>query len=143
MELKRLLEFAREVDPELKIMLWADMLNPYHNGKSLHAHDPCFRAAELIPADAFIMNVWFYGPTQPTGVGWQSLKWFAERGFATTGSPWYDTTCAALWGDVCGLARQRAMNCLGALYTSWRDRWEALSTMADHAWHPRPVSVNE
>ncbi len=143
MELKRLLGFAREVDPKVKLMLWADMINPYHNGRRLHASDPCYKAAELIPPEGFIMNVWFYGATQPRTVGWQSLKWFDERGFATTGSPWYNHTCAALWGDVCALARRRGMNCIGALYTSWSARWNALATMADHAWHAQPVEVEE
>lgn len=143
MELKRLLGFAREVNPRVQIMLWADMLNPYHNGKRLHSADPCFKAAELLPREDFIMNVWFYGGDQPPAVGWKSLKWFDELGFATTGSPWYNHRCAGLWGDVCVRARRAGMKCLGALYTSWSNRWDALATMAEHAWHGQAVRVAE
>ncbi len=135
MEMKRLLEFARQVDPKVQIMLWADMLNPYHNGKRFFPGNYTAGAADLIPKDAFIMNVWFYGANDPRGRGWQSLKWFAERGLRTTGSPWYNHRCAYEWANLCFYARSRGMPCMGVLYTSWRGRWDALATLAGYAWH--------
>ena len=137
-DLLKLLRFAREVDPNVKIMLWADMLNPFHNGLRVHKEDPTAPAADLIPKEPFIMNVWFYRPGLPTDLGWKSLKWFSEKGFATTGSPWYNARNAYEWANVCYIARKQGMPCIGVIYTSWERKWDALSTLAEYAWRHAP-----
>ncbi len=136
-DLLRLLQFARECDPKVKIMLWADMLNPYHNGRRFFHGDWTYHAADMLPPDGFVMNIWFYGRGQAQKQGWWSLQFFDQRGFATTGSPWYNADNAREWAEVCAIARRRGMNCWGVLYTSWSGRWHALATMADHAWNAR------
>ncbi|MCD6352546.1 MAG: hypothetical protein J7M26_10535, partial [Armatimonadetes bacterium] len=124
MELKRLLAFARQEDPDIKIMLWADMLNPYHNGRGYYHNGPCMAATDLLPPKDFIMNVWFYGAGQPPTRGLDSIKFFAERGIATTGSPWYNADCARQWAQVCAQAKRDGLPSMGVLYTSWSQRWD-------------------
>ncbi|MHA1574394.1 MAG: glycoside hydrolase family 20 zincin-like fold domain-containing protein [Alphaproteobacteria bacterium] len=131
-DIAKLRASAREVDPRIELMMWADMLNPYHLGK-VHKQDPTLGAVDLLPKDV-IMCVWFYSAGQPQNVGWKSIEFFARKGFRTTGSPWYDKQCAREWSEVCSRARKQGLNCLGVIYTSWSGRWDALEECASSAW---------
>ncbi len=139
-DVNRLYEAARETDPDVRLMMWADAVNPYHNGLQF-AQDPTVDALPLLPGD-IILNVWFYGPNQPLQQGAESLRYFGGHGFATTGSPWYDVTCAEGWAQVCLASRLRGEECLGVLYTSWGGRWDALEACAASAWRP-PTALAE
>jgi hypothetical protein len=110
-------------------MMWADGLNPYHNA----GVNDTAATAELIPKDV-LQCVWFYGAGEPLTLGRPSLARFAQLGLPTTGSPWYNPICAEQWSRVCGEARQRGWNCLGTIYTSWDNRWEALEVAANTSW---------
>jgi hypothetical protein len=133
-------ETVRETSPGTRLMMWADALNPYHNGLQF-ADDPTAPAAELIPRD-IIQCVWFYGSTEPATKGYASLKHFGDLGFQTTGSPWDDIDCNLQWADVCYAARQRGHKCLGALYTSWGNRWGGLATFSEAMWRvPRRLVI--
>ena len=134
-DITKLRAFAREIDPNVEIMLWADMLNPHHLGR-YHKSNPTVGAADMIPKDV-IMCVWFYGAGQPLDEGWKSIEFFAARGLRTTGSPWYDKQCAREWSQVCARARKQGLNCLGVIYTSWSGRWNALKECASSGWHSR------
>ncbi len=132
-DVRKLNDAAHEVDPDLQVMMWADALNPFHNGtwfKGEHEEE-----LDLVPKD-IIQNVWFYGATQPLAAGRSSFEHFQRFGFQFTGSPWDNVTCSHNWGVVAGEARRRGMNCLGLLYTSWSGRWDGLETLASVAWNP-------
>jgi len=137
-DVKRLNDAAHEVDPKVRLMMWADAVNPYHNGYQF-PDDPTADAIGLLPKDV-IQCVWFYGAEQPLKEGVDSLRFFAVNGFTTTGSPWYDKTCVLRWAQACQGSRQRGEECLGMIYTSWGARWDALETFAQKAWAPTPVT---
>ena len=137
-DVERLNDAAHEVDPKVRLMMWADAVNPYHNGYQL-ANGPTADAIALLPRDV-IQCVWFYGADQPLKEGAESLRYFAVKGFTTTGSPWYDKTCVLRWAQACQASRQRGEDCLGMVYTSWGDRWDALEAFAQNAWAPTPVT---
>ena len=133
---------AKKLDPNVRLMMWADALNPFHNGL-MFGDDPTAAAAELIPQD-IVQCVWFYGSSQPATLGFASLKHFGDLGFQTTGSPWDDIECNLQWADVCYAARQRGHKCLGGLYTSWDNRWDGLETFAEAHWRvPRRLTFGE
>ncbi|NOY81813.1 MAG: hypothetical protein GXP31_12525 [Kiritimatiellaeota bacterium] len=121
---------AHEVDPRVRLMMWADPLNPFHNGRRVLRDDADFGN---IPKD-IIQCVWFYGPSDPLSKGWSSLEFFAKQGITTTGSPWYNRTCAENWGRVARKALDRDLPFLGIIYTSWHRRWDALDATAAAAW---------
>ncbi|MBD3293483.1 MAG: hypothetical protein GF393_11205 [Armatimonadia bacterium] len=126
-------DFAHSIDPDVTLMMWADALNPYHNGTWFS--DENEHQLDLVPKDV-VQNIWFYGATQPLTRGRDSFEHFQRYGFTFTGSPWDDTTCCRNWGVVAGEARRRGMNCPGLLYTSWSARWAGLETLASVAWNP-------
>lgn len=131
-DVNRLDAAAKEIDPDVRLMMWADAVNPYHNGLQFPT-DPTADALPLLPKDV-ILNVWFYGPDQPLRQGAESLRYFGGRGFATTGSPWYNDLCAERWARACLASRLRGEECRGVLYTSWGGHWEALEACANSAW---------
>ena len=125
-------EKAHDIDPKVRLMMWADAVNPYHNG--LHfKDDPTANAIDLLPKDV-IQCVWFYGAGEPLGRGARSLDHFAQHGFTTTGSPWYNAVCCTGWAKAVHAARSKGQDCLGVIYTSWANRWEALEVMARSSW---------
>ncbi len=138
-DVNRLDAAAKEIDPNVRLMMWADAVNPYHNGLQFPT-DPTADALPLLPRDV-ILNVWFYGPDQPLQQGAESLRYFGGHGFATTGSPWYNTLCAERWAQACLASRLRGEECMGVLYTSWGGRWGALEACAKSAWRPPPPAA--
>lgn len=127
----RLWHIVKAEDPQVRLMMWADAINPYHNGY-IHK-DPTAPAADMLPRD-IIQCIWFYDAGQPLVLGWKSLQFFGERGYSMTGSPWYDPTCARNWSIVCKRAMDEGLPCIGTFYTSWDNRWQALEEMANTAW---------
>jgi hypothetical protein len=134
----RLRTAATDIDANVRLMMWADAVNPYHNGLQF-PDDPTANALPLLPRD-IILNVWFYGADQPLQQGADSLRYFGGHGFATTGSPWDDPLCARRWARACLDSRLRGEECMGILYTSWGGRWEALEACAKSAWRPPAVA---
>jgi len=132
-DITKLNDFAHSIDEDVTLMMWADALNPYHNGTWFSGENE--RQLDLVPKDV-VQNIWFYGPTDPLTKGRDSFEHFQRYGFTFTGSPWDDATCSRNWGIVAGEARRDDMNCEGLLYTSWSGRWAGLDVMAAAAWNP-------
>jgi len=136
-DLRRWDNAAHEVDPDVRLMMWADPLNPFHNGKRVLAEPDAFKR---VPKD-IIQCVWFYGSRDPLTRGLKSLEFFSGHGISTTGSPWYNRACAVNWGRAARGAVQRKWPFIGLLYTSWHRRWDALAPTAGAAWKmPTPDS---
>ncbi|MFW6155676.1 MAG: glycoside hydrolase family 20 zincin-like fold domain-containing protein, partial [Armatimonadota bacterium] len=132
-DITKLNDFAHSVDEGVTLMMWADALNPYHNGTWFSGENEA--QLDLVPKDV-VQNIWFYGPNDPLTKGRDSFEHFERYGFTFTGSPWDDPTCCRNWGIVADEARREGMSCLGVLYTSWSRRWGGLETMAAAAWNP-------
>ncbi|MFO8081638.1 MAG: glycoside hydrolase family 20 zincin-like fold domain-containing protein [Armatimonadota bacterium] len=132
-DIRKINDFAHSVDESVTLMMWADALNPYHNGTWFS--DENEQQLDLVPKDV-VQNIWFYGPDEPLTKGRDSFEHFERYGFTFTGSPWDDTTCCRNWGIVADEARREGISCLGLLYTSWSRRWGGLETMAAAAWNP-------
>lgn len=128
-DIGRLYTAAREGDAAVRVMLWADCLNPHQGGGSLATVD----ALPRLPRD-LVLGLRFLGPDQPDREGVASLRYFGALGFATTGSLWDDPACAAGWARQCRAARLRGEECLGVIYTGWGERWQGLAGFAQTAW---------
>lgn len=134
-ELTRMREYVAEADPQVRVMMWADALNPYHNAPAQDLEP----ANDTTPKD-IIQCAWFYAPGDDVAEA-RSLAYLAARGYETTGSPWYDLENNWDWARECDLSRQATGKCLGVLYTSWGDNpdadpWAGLSLAAAFSWNP-------
>lgn len=130
-DIKRMRDFALDADPNLRVMLWDDAINPYHNARHLKADN----AAKLLPRD-LIINLWWYDNDQWEEQMDRSLAYFLDLGFPVTGSPWFRVPNAYHWAELFHAAKENPQ-ALGLIYTSWPevpDPWAALEFTAEHAW---------
>ena len=150
-EVWRLYRMAKAEDPDVLLMMWDDPVNPYSHGLLANSvrpgnidsppfcfarkllEDPTAPAVGLLPKD-IILNVWFYGSSDPPTGGLRSLEFFGRKGFATTGSPYADRNCARRWSVACKRARDAGLPCLGALATAWSGVYNGLEESARTAW---------
>ena len=131
MEVWRVYEMAKAEDPNICLMIWDDMINPYTHGFMLE--DPTAPAADLLPKD-IILNVWFHGPSDPPTAGYKSLEFFGTKGYPTTGGPWPTITNARRWSVACKRARDAGLSCIGILRQSWYGSYVGLEESANTAW---------
>lgn len=134
-ELIRMQRYVKEANPQVRVMMWDDALNPYHNAPAQELEP----ANDTTPKD-LIQCSWFYSARDDLKEA-RSLEYLAKRGYETTGSPWFDLENNWDWAQECNLSRQMTGKCLGVLYTSWADnpnvdQWAGLSVSAAFAWNP-------
>jgi len=137
-ELTRMNDFVKSANSEARVMMWADALNPFHNAP----HQNLEPANETVPKD-IIQCTWFYDAHDDLVEG-RSLAYFAEKGYETTGSPWFNLENNWDWAQECEIADR----CLGMIYTSWGDAgtdpWAGLSVTAAFSWNPSsPEALEE
>ena len=137
--------YAKEADPNVRIMIWDDAINPYHNA----GRAGLVGSAEMIPKDV-VINMWRYGyNTTENNLIDQTAAYFLNLGFDATGSPWYLVGNARHWGETMLNYRQSTPRAKGLLYTSWLDdlfstpwvAWEALDTTLEYAWSGARTAV--
>lgn len=132
-DIKRMQEFTREVDPAIRLMMWSDAVNPYHNGPSLNMND----ATALIPKDVVQCPWWYDWPDTDDRIE-KSTAFFLDQGFELTGSPWFDHRNVQQWAETLHTLGKANPRVLGLLYTSWADTkanpWQALETAAQYGW---------
>lgn len=129
--IKRLHRYAREANPDIRIMLWDDAINPYQNARYLGAET----AAEKLPRD-LIVCVWWYDNNQWEEQIDKSVEFFMNLGFEVTGVPWFRKPNAYRWAEVLEELKDDP-KALGIIYTSWggvSQPWGALELTAEHSW---------
>lgn len=129
--IKRVREAARQANPDIRIMMWDDAINPFQNAPHLDT----VGVAETLPRD-IIINVWWYDNTNCESQIDKSLEYFMGLGFDVTGSPWFRIPNARHWVKAFhGLKHNPQAR--GIIYTSWDmvpRPWAALEFTAEHSW---------
>jgi len=132
-DIKKMRAYAREVDPNIRVMMWDDAVNPYQNAPAFGME----KAAESIPKD-IVMCIWWYSESNVEKQIEASTKYFLDLGFDITGSPWFNPNNAYRWAETLYRHGKGNPHVLGDLYTSWAhpsaDPWGALATTAEYAW---------
>lgn len=129
--IKRVRQIAKDADPDIRVMLWDDAINPYQNASHLGAAT----AAEKLPKD-LIIAIWWYDDDQWEEQIDKSVAYFTELGFSVTGSPWFRKANAYHWTTVLDGLKDNPL-ALGVIYTSWAgvpEPWGALDLTAEHIW---------
>ena len=143
-DVKKMREYARKADPDVRIMMWDDAVNPYQNAPSLGIKN----AAELIPKDVVIC-IWWYSERNWEYQIEKSTEYFLEHGFDITGSPWFNPKNAYRWAETLYRHGKDNPHALGSLYTSWghesEDPWASLCVTAEYSWtiHKPPLEGSE
>lgn len=109
----------------IRMMLWEDMLNPYHNG-NFFPDDPTYYAADSIKKD-IVLAIWFYRKDEPLTLGDSSIAYFGSKGFKTiAASAGYQPVNPYNW--ACEIKHRWIdlgdSSCFGLINTTWVHSWD-------------------
>ncbi|UCH34168.1 MAG: family 20 glycosylhydrolase [Armatimonadota bacterium] len=116
----------------IRTMMWGDQFLEEHNGDV-----PFYtaRATDMVPKDIMICD-WHYNANHDYD---RTLGYFAEHGFETLGSPWFDLR--NVYDFAGAVEQQRALGFLGTTWSGVRGAVERLPHIsaawmigADNAW---------
>jgi hypothetical protein len=114
-----------EVNPQAKIYIWSDMLDPNHNahGDYYFVEGDFTGSWEHVPKDLVIV-CWYYDKRR------ESLKFFSDLGFETLAGAYYDgDTLDNPKGWLEALAETPRAR--GIMYTTWRNKYDLLAGFGD------------
>jgi len=126
---RRCVQIIRDVNPEAKVWVWSDMFDPMHNAVDGYhlVHGTWEGSWEGLTSDIGIVN--WAGFLEG-----RNCKWFADRGHEQVLAGYYD------WDDEGeGIAAwlkatEGVPGITGAMYTPWRERYDAIEAWAGKAW---------
>jgi hypothetical protein len=122
-------EIIREIRPDAEIWVWSDMFDPMHNavGDYFAVNGSLEGSWEGLAKDVGIVN--WYGSSMG-----KNCRFFADRGLKQILSGYYD-------GDEDGAsivqrldATRDVSGIVGAMYTTWADKYDAMDVWANKAW---------
>lgn len=139
-DINKLYAIIKEQNPDIKLLLWDDMFNPWHNGGNEKYQVPfggisgkTAGALDLIPKDIIIM-LWWYEANDKLGKIEKSPAYFESEGFDYLVTAWKEKITILNWSNV---AKSRN-GCIGTIVTAW-DGWgkniEGIRYAAEIAWH--------
>jgi hypothetical protein len=129
---KRAAQILRDVRPDAGIWVWNDMFDPQHNAvENYYAVNGSLAGSwNGLGEDVGIVN--WHG-----GLMGKNCRFFADLGLKQILSGYYD-------GDEDGSGIQKWIantrdvpGIVGAMYTTWEDRYEAMDAWANKAWGGR------
>jgi hypothetical protein len=131
--LRKSAAIIRELRPDAEIWVWNDMFDPMHNavpsGYYL-VNGPLTDSWKDFPKDVGIMN-W------QGGLEGKNCQFFADLGLRQILSGYYDGdedgAAIARWRDN----TKEVPGIVGAMYTTWEDKYDAMEVWAKKAWGDR------
>jgi hypothetical protein len=134
--LNKINRYVKSKDPQCRVMIWDDMVSPYHNGSAeegqLKYGGSLGRMAEAVEQDMIdkdvIMNIWWYSNNYLSAMV-AVTSFFSTKGFNYFGAPWDNVENIQSWSELL-LNQPQA---LGGFDTNWgRNDFPAF---ADHFWN--------
>ncbi|MCC7261695.1 MAG: carbohydrate binding domain-containing protein [Candidatus Latescibacteria bacterium] len=124
-------QIIRDLRPDAEVWVWSDMFDPQHNAVDRYYAVNGSLAGSWEGLDPGIGMVNWHG-----GLQGKNCQFFADRGLKQILSGYYDSdedgAAIAEW-----LANTRTVpGIVGAMYTTWEDRYGAMEVWARKAWGP-------
>lgn len=127
--IKQAAQIIRDIRPDAEIWVWSDMFDPMHNAADhfYAVNGPLAGSWKGLDKDVGIVN--WHG-----GLKGKNCKFFADLGLKQILSGYYDhdesgaeiSTWLQDTKDIPGI--------VGAMYTTWEDKYNAMDTWARKAW---------
>lgn len=126
---RRAAAIVREVRPDAGIWVWHDMFDPMVNAVDDYfaVHGSLRGSWEGLDPDVGIMN-W------SGGLLGKNAGFFADRGLKQMLAGYYDADEDGAKMAAWLAATARTPGIVGAMYTTWEDRYDAMSTWAKRVW---------
>ncbi len=126
--ISRQTQIIRGNNPEAKVYVWSDMLDPKHNahGNYYLVEGDYTGSWNCIPKDLGIV-CWYHKLRR------ESLKHFSDLGFKTVAGAYYDADTLDNPRDWLE-ALKATPGAEGIMYTTWRNKYELLGPFGDLVW---------
>lgn len=126
---RRAASIIREHRPDAGIWVWSDMFDPMHNAvDGYYAVNGSLKGSwEGLAKDVGIVN--WHG-----GLMGKNCRFFADLGLKQILSGYYDTDDTGEAIVQWQAAVRDVPGIIGAMYTTWEDKYEAMGTWASKAW---------
>lgn len=127
-------QIVRDVRPDAEIWVWNDMFDPMHNAVDrYYAVNGSLRGSwEGLDADVGVVN-WF------GAVKGRNARFFADRGHRQVLAGYYDADPDGAAIDAWLDRTSSVPGVVGAMYTTWQDRYGAMDAWARAAWGGGPI----
>ncbi|MCM8813802.1 MAG: beta-N-acetylhexosaminidase [Candidatus Omnitrophica bacterium] len=140
-DVQGLVSCVRQIDPAVRVMMWDDMLNPWHTGgvpdfqvSYSGAPGATGGALDLVPPDVILLS-WWYDAQDLQKKMEKTPALYAAKSFEYLGAGWKEESLQ-LWARK--VEGQPA--CRGLLVTTW-DGWDnnnaGIRALAEHGWSAR------
>ncbi|RKX92841.1 MAG: hypothetical protein DRP84_09365, partial [Spirochaetes bacterium] len=150
-DINKIYKFLNSIKPNIKILIYDDMLNPYHFG-GRHTLQMVYGgrvkggtsdAIDLIPKD-IIPIIWWYGSEDSKGKMKNSPNYYKSKNLSYLIATWYDEENIKMWIDIL----KKRKESLGMINTNWPDtpkgfEWKGLEFTANHSWNIMEEVVDE
>ena len=122
--------FIHQTNPNMKVFVWNDMFDPYHNAVDNYylVNGTCDGSYNGLDPSVVVVN-WNYPAANRT----KSMEFFTDRGNQQILAGYYDGDAPPIneW-----LADAHSVNASvdGVMYTTWNDDYDDLESFASQAW---------
>lgn len=138
-DINKIYDYVKSADSGITILMWDDMINPWHNGNNesyqIEFGGPAGStgaAVDLIPKDVVLM-VWWYDAADWLSVMRNGPRYFESKGFTYLGAAYKDRKNIEDWEKI---VKGRS-KCAGLITTTW-DGWdkntEGIRYTAEKSW---------
>ncbi len=138
-DINKINDYVESLDPDIQLLMWDDMLNPWHNGADENYQvqfggvpGKTQDAVDLMPKDIIIM-IWWYDAKDWLNVMKNGPNYFESKGFKYLVAGWRVKSNIEDWAK---LVIDRP-NCVGMITTTW-EGWdkntEGIKDTAKAAW---------
>jgi hypothetical protein len=142
--LNKINTYVKSLNQNCRIMMWDDMLSPYHNGGvenyQINYGGAKGRMAEAVENkmvnDSIIMNIWWYSNNWLSQMD-STTRFFRDKGFDYFVAPYRNPENIQSWSEIV----VDKIGTLGAICTPWYDDESGFPLMADHFWNTRNKSI--
>jgi hypothetical protein len=138
-DINRIYTIARSINPNIKLMIWDDMLNPWHNGGD-DAYQIPFEgkkgatsgAIKMIPKDIIIL-IWWYENNDRLEKMRNSIAFFKDYGFSYLVAAWNNRRNISEWVEIIN----KRDDAKGFIITTWEGfdkNYNNIKSVAGKLW---------
>ena len=128
---RRSAKIIRDLRPDAEIWVWSDMFDPLHNAVDHYYAVNGSLAGSWKGLDKDVGIVNWHG-----GLKGKNCKFFADLGLRQILSGYYDSDESGAAIAEWLAATKGVTGIVGAMYTTWEDKYGAMDTWAKKAWGP-------
>lgn len=138
-DINKLNNFVKSIDSNIRLLMWDDMVNPWHNGGNENLQvqfggipGKTSDAIGLIPHD-MIMMVWWYDPNDSRNKMKNSPDFFETEGFDYLVAGYRNKKNITDWAKL-SKNKSRCLGIIATVFEGWENNIEGIRYTAEVGW---------